>query len=65
MAVAAGWSSRDQELALRAVQSWRSYQFTSLRHLLWENALFLQEANALSAELQRKVGVGGFHTSSH
>uniref|UniRef100_H3CNW4 Uncharacterized protein n=1 Tax=Tetraodon nigroviridis TaxID=99883 RepID=H3CNW4_TETNG len=49
------WSSRDQELASWAFQRWSLYQFTSLRQVLWENAVFLKEANALSAELQKQV----------
>lgn len=49
------WRRRDQQLASWAFQKWSFYKFTSLRHLLWENAVFLKEANALSAELHKKV----------
>lgn len=53
----AGWSRRDRDLASRAFRKWSFYRFTSVRQLLWENATFLTEANALSAELQKKVTV--------
>uniref|UniRef100_A0A8C7HYA4 plus-end-directed kinesin ATPase n=1 Tax=Oncorhynchus kisutch TaxID=8019 RepID=A0A8C7HYA4_ONCKI len=42
-------------LALWAFRKWRFYQFTSLRDLLWGNAIFLKEANAISVELKKKV----------
>lgn len=38
-----------------AFRKWRCYQFTSLRDLLWGNAIFLKEANAISVELKKKV----------
>lgn len=49
------WRKRERELALGAFRKWRCYQFTSLRDLIWKNAIFLKEANALSGELQKKV----------
>lgn len=49
---------RETELALWAFRKWRFYQFTSLRDLLWGNAIFLKEANAISVELKKKVGHG-------
>ncbi|XP_049322858.1 kinesin-like protein KIF1A isoform X3 [Astyanax mexicanus] len=49
------WTNRETELALWAFRKWRFYQFTSLRDLLWGNAIFLKEANAISVELKKKV----------
>uniref|UniRef100_A0A1A8DF94 plus-end-directed kinesin ATPase n=1 Tax=Nothobranchius kadleci TaxID=1051664 RepID=A0A1A8DF94_NOTKA len=49
------WTERETELALWAFRKWRFYQFTSLRDLLWGNAIFLKEANAISVELKKKV----------
>uniref|UniRef100_A0A672N198 plus-end-directed kinesin ATPase n=1 Tax=Sinocyclocheilus grahami TaxID=75366 RepID=A0A672N198_SINGR len=49
------WTMRETELALWAFRKWRFYQFTSLRDLLWGNAIFLKEANAISVELKKKV----------
>uniref|UniRef100_A0A8D2ZDK8 plus-end-directed kinesin ATPase n=1 Tax=Scophthalmus maximus TaxID=52904 RepID=A0A8D2ZDK8_SCOMX len=49
------WTQRETELALWAFRKWRFYQFTSLRDLLWGNAIFLKEANAISVELKKKV----------
>ncbi|XP_043120068.1 kinesin-like protein KIF1A isoform X10 [Puntigrus tetrazona] len=49
------WTKRETELALWAFRKWRFYQFTSLRDLLWGNAIFLKEANAISVELKKKV----------
>uniref|UniRef100_A0A8C2DW22 plus-end-directed kinesin ATPase n=1 Tax=Cyprinus carpio TaxID=7962 RepID=A0A8C2DW22_CYPCA len=49
------WTKRETELALWAFRKWRFYQFTSLRDLLWGNAVFLKEANAISVELKKKV----------
>ncbi|XP_067309997.1 kinesin-like protein KIF1A isoform X5 [Pseudorasbora parva] len=49
------WTTRETELALWAFRKWRFYQFTSLRDLLWGNAIFLKEANAISVELKKKV----------
>uniref|UniRef100_A0A8C6TQ55 plus-end-directed kinesin ATPase n=1 Tax=Neogobius melanostomus TaxID=47308 RepID=A0A8C6TQ55_9GOBI len=43
------------ELAVWSFRKWRCYQFTSLRDLLWGNAIFLKEANAISVELKKKV----------
>lgn len=56
------WTERECELALWAFRKWKWYQFTSLRDLLWGNAIFLKEANAISVELKKKVGRirGGF-----
>ena len=51
------WTPRETELALWAFRKWRFYQFTSLRDLLWGNAIFLKEANAISVELKKKVTV--------
>ncbi|XP_026119705.1 kinesin-like protein KIF1A isoform X8 [Carassius auratus] len=49
------WTERETQLALWAFRKWRCYQFTSLRDLLWGNAIFLKEANAISVELKKKV----------
>ncbi|XP_052471323.1 kinesin-like protein KIF1A isoform X9 [Carassius gibelio] len=49
------WTKRETELALWGFRKWRFYQFTSLRDLLWGNAIFLKEANAISVELKKKV----------
>ncbi|XP_056270572.1 kinesin-like protein KIF1A isoform X2 [Pseudoliparis swirei] len=49
------WTEREGELALWSFRKWRCYQFTSLRDLLWGNAIFLKEANAISVELKKKV----------
>lgn len=51
------WTKHETELALWAFRKWRFYQFTSLRDLLWGNAIFLKEANAISVELKKKVCV--------
>lgn len=51
------WTERECELALWAFRKWKWYQFTSLRDLLWGNAIFLKEANAISVELKKKVGI--------
>ncbi|XP_061636102.1 kinesin-like protein KIF1A isoform X17 [Phyllopteryx taeniolatus] len=51
----AHWSERERELAEWSFRRWRCYQFTSLRDLLWGNAIFLKEANAISVELKKKV----------
>ncbi|XP_056598615.1 kinesin-like protein KIF1A isoform X7 [Triplophysa dalaica] len=49
------WTNRETELALWGFRKWRFYQFTSLRDMLWGNAIFLKEANAISVELKKKV----------
>uniref|UniRef100_A0A8C5AJQ4 plus-end-directed kinesin ATPase n=1 Tax=Gadus morhua TaxID=8049 RepID=A0A8C5AJQ4_GADMO len=49
------WTAKETELAVWGFRKWRSYQFTSLRDLLWGNAIFLKEANAISVELKKKV----------
>ncbi|XP_075773954.1 kinesin-like protein KIF1A isoform X6 [Pelodiscus sinensis] len=49
------WTEREFDLALWAFRKWKWYQFTSLRDLLWGNAIFLKEANAISVELKKKV----------
>ncbi|KAM4628695.1 kinesin-like protein KIF1A [Polymixia lowei] len=49
------WTEREMELAVWSFRKWRCYQFTSLRDLLWGNAIFLKEANAISVELKKKV----------
>ncbi|XP_038271668.1 kinesin-like protein KIF1A isoform X20 [Dermochelys coriacea] len=51
----AQWTEREFELALWSFRKWKWYQFTSLRDLLWGNAIFLKEANAISVELKKKV----------
>lgn len=56
------WTERECELALWAFRKWKWYQFTSLRDLLWGNAIFLKEANAISVELKKKVGP---HPAAH
>lgn len=66
------WTEREFELALWAFRKWKWYQFTSLRDLLWGNAIFLKEANAISVELKKKVGAWasslacyGIHVRGH
>ncbi|XP_042272267.1 kinesin-like protein KIF1A isoform X5 [Thunnus maccoyii] len=49
------WTEREREMAVWGFRKWRCYQFTSLRDLLWGNAIFLKEANAISVELKKKV----------
>ncbi|XP_040895708.1 kinesin-like protein KIF1A [Toxotes jaculatrix] len=49
------WTERERERAVWSFRKWRFYQFTSLRDLLWGNAIFLKEANAISVELKKKV----------
>ncbi|XP_072442196.1 kinesin-like protein KIF1B isoform X22 [Chiloscyllium punctatum] len=49
------WTQRDYELAEWAFRKWKYHQFTSLRDLLWGNAVYLKEANAISVELKKKV----------
>ncbi|XP_041126308.1 kinesin-like protein KIF1A isoform X25 [Polyodon spathula] len=49
------WTERELDQALWAFRKWKCYQFTSLRDLLWGNAIFLKEANAISVELKKKV----------
>ncbi|XP_047442587.1 kinesin-like protein KIF1A isoform X5 [Mugil cephalus] len=49
------WTERERDLAVWSFRKWRWYQFTSLRDLLWGNAIFLKEANAISVELKKKV----------
>uniref|UniRef100_A0A8C9SUD4 plus-end-directed kinesin ATPase n=1 Tax=Scleropages formosus TaxID=113540 RepID=A0A8C9SUD4_SCLFO len=49
------WTDQEMDLALWAFRKWKCYQFTSLRDLLWGNAIFLKEANAISVELKKKV----------
>lgn len=56
------WTERETELALWAFRKWRCYQFTSLRDLLWGNAIFLKEANAISVELKKKVRQTFYHS---
>lgn len=53
------WTERERELAVWSFRKWRCYQFTSLRDLLWGNAIFLKEANAISVELKKKVQHAG------
>lgn len=49
------WTERERELAVWSFRKWTCYQFTSLRDMLWGNAIFLKEANAISVELKKKV----------
>ncbi|XP_075695445.1 kinesin-like protein KIF1B isoform X21 [Rhinoderma darwinii] len=49
------WTQHEFELAQWAFKKWRHHQFTSLRDLLWGNAVYLKEANAISVELKKKV----------
>ncbi|OCT72208.1 kinesin-like protein KIF1B isoform X2 [Xenopus laevis] len=49
------WTQHEYDLALWAFKKWRNHQFTSLRDLLWGNAMYLKEANAISVELKKKV----------
>ncbi|CAH8435760.1 unnamed protein product [Schistosoma turkestanicum] len=49
------WGDREYELARWAFNKWINHQFTSLRCQLWENAVYLKEANALSVELNKKI----------
>ncbi|CAH8507576.1 unnamed protein product [Dicrocoelium dendriticum] len=49
------WVEREHQLASWAFEKWRTHQFTSLRDLLWENAIYVKEANALSVELNKNV----------
>ncbi|CAH8435050.1 unnamed protein product [Heterobilharzia americana] len=49
------WGNREYKLAWWAFNKWKNHQFTSLRDRLWENAVYLKEANALSVELNKKV----------
>ncbi|XP_035979370.1 kinesin-like protein KIF1B isoform X7 [Halichoerus grypus] len=51
----APWTQHEFELAQWAFRKWKSHQFTSLRDLLWGNAVYLKEANAISVELKKKV----------
>uniref|UniRef100_A0A8C6H2T5 plus-end-directed kinesin ATPase n=1 Tax=Mus spicilegus TaxID=10103 RepID=A0A8C6H2T5_MUSSI len=46
------WTQHEFELAQWAFRKWKSHQFTSLRDLLWGNAVYLKEANAISVEVQ-------------
>ncbi|XP_055966939.1 kinesin-like protein KIF1B isoform X3 [Sorex fumeus] len=49
------WTQHEFELAQWAFRKWKAHQFTSLRDLLWGNAVYLKEANAISVELKKKV----------
>ncbi|KAM9298877.1 kinesin-like protein KIF1B isoform 4-T4 [Gastrophryne carolinensis] len=49
------WTQHEYELAQWAFKKWKHHQFTSLRDLLWGNAVYLKEANAISVELKKKV----------
>ncbi|XP_069893426.1 kinesin-like protein KIF1B isoform X5 [Dipodomys merriami] len=51
----APWTQHEFELAQWAFRKWKSHQFTSLRDLLWGNAVYLKEASAISVELKKKV----------
>lgn len=52
------WTQHEFELAQWAFRKWKCHQFTSLRDLLWGNAVYLKEANAISVELKKKVKRG-------
>ncbi|TKC51009.1 hypothetical protein EI555_003153, partial [Monodon monoceros] len=54
-ALSVPWTQHEFELAQWAFRKWKSHQFTSLRDLLWGNAVYLKEANAISVELKKKV----------
>ncbi|CAL8104011.1 unnamed protein product [Calicophoron daubneyi] len=49
------WSEREYDLAYWAFGKWKNHQFTSLRDQLWENGVYLKEANALSVDLGKKI----------
>jgi kinesin family protein 1 len=49
------WTDRDVALVACCVEKWKRHQFTSLRDVLWGNAIFLKEANAIAVELKKKV----------
>ncbi|GMR36091.1 hypothetical protein PMAYCL1PPCAC_06286, partial [Pristionchus mayeri] len=49
------WSASEEKVARKAAAKWRNHQFTSLRDVLWGNAVYLREANAISIELKKKV----------
>ncbi|XP_074074585.1 kinesin-like protein KIF1B isoform X4 [Macrotis lagotis] len=49
------WTQHEFDLAQWAFRKWKFHQFTSLRDLLWGNAVYLKEANAISVELKKKV----------
>ncbi|KAM4016112.1 kinesin-like protein KIF1B isoform 17-T23 [Anomaloglossus baeobatrachus] len=49
------WTQHEFDLAQWAFKKWKHHQFTSLRDLLWGNAVYLKEANAISVELKKKV----------
>ncbi|XP_073459655.1 kinesin-like protein KIF1B isoform X12 [Aquarana catesbeiana] len=49
------WTQHEYDLAEWAFKKWKHHQFTSLRDLLWGNAIYLKEANAISVELKKKV----------
>jgi len=51
------WTERELRLAAWGFRKWKFHQFTSLRDDLWGNAIFLKEANAISVELKKKVGL--------
>ncbi|MEQ2208956.1 Kinesin-like protein kif1a, partial [Xenoophorus captivus] len=59
------WTEKERELAVWSFRKWRCYQFTSLRDLLWGNAIFLKEANAISVELKKKVQHVNFAHTHH
>ncbi|GMT14789.1 hypothetical protein PFISCL1PPCAC_6086, partial [Pristionchus fissidentatus] len=49
------WSSEEERVARKAALKWKMHQFTSVRDVLWGNAVYLKEANAISIELDKKV----------
>ncbi|GMR36635.1 hypothetical protein PMAYCL1PPCAC_06830 [Pristionchus mayeri] len=49
------WSSEEERVARKAALKWKVHQFTSVRDVLWGNAVYLKEANAISIELNKKV----------
>uniref|UniRef100_A0A8R1UIH8 Pleckstrin homology domain containing protein n=1 Tax=Pristionchus pacificus TaxID=54126 RepID=A0A8R1UIH8_PRIPA len=49
------WSCEEERVARKAAIKWKMHQFTSVRDVLWGNAVYLKEANAISIELNKKV----------
>ncbi|KAF8363756.1 unc-104 [Pristionchus pacificus] len=52
------WSSEQERVARKAALKWKLHQFTSVRDVLWGNAVFLREANAISIEMNKKASQG-------
>uniref|UniRef100_A0A5K3EWL2 Kinesin-like protein n=1 Tax=Mesocestoides corti TaxID=53468 RepID=A0A5K3EWL2_MESCO len=49
------WSAREHHLARWAFRRWQRCRLTSRRDILWDNAVFLKEANVMSVELGKKM----------